>query len=147
MLYATSTTVFFVRAADRTADRIPGAGSSHAGQSATGRSEIRRSIFASASRPSFSQARTWRAASLSGSTQNGEAALGAGSPRTGPSPSSAAPVTRGCGVEHPAVRAVARARAARTWTVRGRARGTMLRPDIQTPRAAMTHGHGKQGQS
>ncbi len=69
MLYATSRMVFLVRAADFAAARIPGAGSSHAGQSATGRPEIRRRILASVSRPCFSQTRTWRAASLSGSTQ------------------------------------------------------------------------------
>ncbi|CAM5564268.1 hypothetical protein SGRI78S_06742 [Streptomyces griseus subsp. griseus] len=145
MLYATSRTVLSVRAADFTAARIPGAGSSHAGQSATGRPEMRRRIFASASRPSFSQARTWRAASLFGSTQYGEAALGAGSPRTSSSAASALRVTRGSGVEQPAVRTVTSQTAARTGSVRGRARGTILRPDIQTPRTVVTHGHGAQG--
>ncbi len=147
MLYATSRTAFFVRAADLVAARMPGAGSSQAGQSATGRSAIRRRIFASASRPSFSQARTWRAASLSGSTQYGEDAAGAGSPRTVRPASSAVRVTRGSGVEQPAVSAVTRQRAARAaGPVRGRARETILRPDIQTPRAAVTHGFGTRGE-
>ncbi len=76
---------------------ISGTGSSPAGHSATGRSAIRFRIFASSVLPCASYWRTCFAASLSGSTQNGEPLAGAaGSPRveggpTGPFGGSSSP--------------------------------------------------------
>ncbi|CAM5325232.1 hypothetical protein SALBM135S_07147 [Streptomyces alboniger] len=70
MLYATNTAVRPCFTAPAVAALTSEAGSSPAGQTAMGRSEIRLSASASRSRPARRHSSTWRAAGLSGSTQN-----------------------------------------------------------------------------